>query len=241
MLHKTATAMFGSRRHFLLASSGALALIPPAGRAAKAWVDKKPVEWSPSDIQTILNRSPWVREVSPEFTPDAIGSSGGKAGQPAAASRGLSDKRTLPEFKVLVRWESGLPVRLASKSTWAPNNDAAHYLLSMSRVPVAFLAALSAGGQAPRDGTAVPSQADMAERVARFSSIQRDGKDPIPADRADWLASDFESRIMISFSKGRQPIELPEREVTFVSRIGELIVRAPFFLKEMVYRGTLEL
>ena len=111
----------------------------------------------------------------------------------------------------------------------------------MSRVPIALLAALSPGGQARQDGKDGLNTADMAARTAQFSSIQRDGLDPIPADRADWLASDFESRIVISFPKGRQPIELPEREVTFVSRIGDLIVRTPFYLKGMVYRGNLEL
>jgi hypothetical protein len=234
------TAMLGTRRHFMLASSGILALLPPAGLAAKGWVDKKPAEWSPSDIQTILNRSAWTREAGLEFTPDAIDAPGGKTGRRATAVEGLSDKRTLTGFKVLVRWESGLPVRLARRTASPANNDTEHYVLSISRVPTAFLAALSPAGQARQDATTGPNTADMA-RIAQFSSLQRDGKDPIPADRADWSASDFESRIMISFSKGSQPIELPDREVTFVSRIGDLIVRTPFILKEMVYRGKLEL
>jgi hypothetical protein len=224
----------------MLASSSAMALFPLAGLAAKPWMDKKPLEWSPSDIDTILNRSAWTREVSPEFTPDAIDTGGGKTGRKATAAEGLADKRILTGFKILVRWESGLPVRLARRNA-AANSDVDHYIVSMSRVPIALLAALSPGGQARQEGKDGLNTADIAARTAQFSSILRDGLDPIPADRADWLASDFESRIVISFSKGRQPIELPEREVTFVSRIGDLIVRAPFFLKGMVYRGKLEL
>jgi len=224
----------------MLASSGVLAFFPPTGLAAIGWVDKKPTEWNPSDIQTILNRSPWTREAGLEFTPDAIDAGGGKTGRRATAVEGLRDKRTLTGFKVLVRWESGLPIRQARRPTSPASNDTAHYVLSISRVPMAFLAALSPGGQARPDATNGPNEEDVA-RIAQFSSIQRDGQDPIPADHADWSASDFESRIMISFSKGRQPIELPDREVIFVSRIGDLIVRAPFILKEMVYRGELEL
>ena len=197
------------------------------------WWDKKPTEWSPSDIDTILHRSGWTRQASPEFAPDAIGTG-------STAAQGLSDKRLLPDFKLLVRWESGLPVRLARKMAPA-SNDGSHYMLSMSRLPMAFMQALSNGGRAGQGSAKSTDPAEMAARVAQFSFIRRDGKDPLPADQAYWSESDFESRIMISFSKGRQPIELTEREVTFVSRIGDLIVRAPFFLKEMLYHGKLEL
>lgn len=232
--------MVGTRRHFMQASSGLLALLPSAGLAAKPWMDKKPAEWSPSDIDIILNRSGWTRQASPEFVPEAIEPADGKAGRRSTAAGGLRDKRILPDFKVLVRWESGLPVRLARKTSPA-SNDASHYMLSMSRVPMAFMAALSTGGRAGQGAANGADPAEMAARVVPFSSIQRDGKEPLPADQAYWSESDFESRIMISFSKGRQPIELTEREVTFVSRIGDLIVRAPFFLKEMMYHGKLEL
>lgn len=239
-LCERASAMLGSRRDFILASSGALAFFPPLGLAAKGWRDKKPTEWSPADIDTILDRSGWTREAVPEFTPAAIESGDGKGGRKASAAEGLRDKRTLPEFKILVRWESGLPIRLARRTS-APVNDTTHYALSMSRVPMAFMAALSTGGSGRQGAKDTPDLTDIATRVAQFSSIERDGKDPIHADQAYWMESDFESRIMINFSKGRQPIELTEREVTFVSRIGDLIVRAPFFLKEMMYRGKLEL
>jgi hypothetical protein len=149
--------------------------------------------------------------------------------------------RSLPDFKVLVRWESGLPVRLARRNISPAGYDDEHYMVSISRVPMAFMEALSTGGQARRAGKDSPDQVEKAAQIAQMSSIHRDGKASLPADHAYWSESDFESRIMISFSKGRQPIELTEREVTFVSRIGDLIIRAPFFLKEMVYRGKLEL
>ena len=233
--------MPASRRQFMLASAGMLALLPSTGLAAKPWVDKKPTEWSPADIDAVLNRSAWTRQVSPEFAADVLDSAGAKDGRHATAAEGLSDKRILPDFKVLVRWESGLPVRLARRNLSPAGYDDAHYMVSISRVPIAFMEALSTSGQAQRAGADSLDPYEKAGRIAQTSSLQRDGKASLQADHAYWSESDFESRIMISFSKGRQPIELTEREVTFVSRIGDLIIRAPFFLKEMVYRGKLEL
>jgi len=230
--------MAGGRRHFLLACSGGLAFLPARGAAAVPWGEKKPTEWSPSDLDYILNRSGWTRQASPEFTPTAIVTGDAKSGKRETSVEGLRDKRTLTEFKVLVRWESALPLRLARRNR--QTDDGTHYRLSMSRVPIELMTALSTGPA--RGGKAEPpDRAEIAARIAQHSSIERDGKSALHADQAYWLESDFESRIMISFPKGSQPIESTEREVTFVGQIGDLIVRAPFFLKEMVYRGNLEL
>jgi hypothetical protein len=231
-------AMLGSRRHFLLICSGALALLPGRGWAAVPWSEKKPTEWSPADMDYILNRSGWTRQASPEFTPTAIVTGDAKK---EGSVEGLRDKRTLTEFKVLVRWESALPLRQArARRNPHQTDDGTHYRLSMSRFPIELMTALSGG--APRGGKSQPpDRTEIAAQIAQRSSIERDGKPVLHADQAYWLESDFESRIMISFPKGSQPIEPTERQVTFVGQVGDLIVRAPFFLKEMVYRGNLEL
>jgi hypothetical protein len=159
----------------------------------------------------------------------------------ATAADGLRDKRTITEYKVLVRWESGLPVRLAHGIPSLPNDDVPHYILSVSRVPFAFAMALSPGGPAPHDGKEGPSRAEMAERIWQSSSLQLDGSASIRADHANWAESDFEASTMIYFPQDRQPIGPSEREVTFVSQIGALVVRASFHPKEMIYLGKLEL
>ena len=227
--------MYGSRRQFLLASTGVLASIP-VGRAAEGWMDKKPAEWDSDDIQTILTRSGWARVTSPELTPASLRA--GEKKKHVAAAEGLRDKRTLTDFKVLVCWESGLPVRLARKAISPSGDTAAHYVLSMSRMPIAFMSALVGGGKAGKEAA---DKQEIANQILKTSSLQREGKNPIAADRADWIDAEFEPRVMISFPQDRQTIEAADRTVTFTTQIGTLVIRALFPLKDMFYRGNLEL
>jgi hypothetical protein len=225
--------MLDTRRRFLCACSGVLTLFPTTGHAADAWMGTDPAQWVPADILAILNRSSWVKGVNPELSPAWLRSLE-KSGKRVAAAEGVRDKRTLTDFTVVVRWESGLPVRLARKSTSVPEYAAAHYVLSVSRMPIAFMAAMVGGAQATDRET-------LAQQILQTSSLQSGGKAPIPADHAEWAESDFAPRIMISFLQGRQPIEPSDGRATFVSQMGFLLLRASFPLRKMVYRGKLEL
>jgi hypothetical protein len=225
--------MLDSRRRFLCACTGVLTLFPTTGHAADAWMGTDPAQWVPADILAILNRSSWVKGVNPELSPAWLRSVE-KSGKRVAAAEGVRDKRTLTEFTVLVRWESGLPVRLARKSTLVPEYAAAHYVLSVSRMPIALMAAM-AGGEQAKDRLA------LAKQMLQSSSLQCGGKTPVPADRAEWAESDFEPRVMISFPQGSQPLESSDGVVTFVSQMGFLLLRVSFPLRKMVYRGKLEL
>jgi len=222
-------AMFHSRRHFLGACSGVLTLFSGTGHAADEWMSTHPEEWTPADIQAILNRSSWVKGVYPELSPAWLHSLE-KGGKRIVAAEGIRDKRTLTEFTVLVRWESGLPVRLARKSANLPE----HYVLSVSRIPLDFIAAMAGTGQ-PKDREA------LGRQMLQTSSLQWGSIAPIPADQAAWTESDFEPRITISFPRGAQPPKASDRAVTFASQIGYLLLRVSFPLRKMIYRGKLEL
>jgi hypothetical protein len=225
--------MFHTRRDFLCASSGVLAFFPPTGLAAEAWVEKKPGEWSPKDIQTILNQSPWAREARLEMNAPTASPGGMPGGQREIGGMPA-------EFKVLVRWESGLPIRLARKNISPPNNPPGQYVLSISRLPTAYIA-IASGGNRGRGAEKDPSRAELAERIAQSTTLQREGKDPISANHAEWAEDDFSPRMMIFFPLPRQPIRLEDREVGLICQIGAFVVRARFSLKRMVYRGALEL
>jgi hypothetical protein len=221
--------MFDSRRRFLCACSGALTLFSGTGHTADEWMSTHPEEWTPADIQAILNRSSWVKGVYPELSPAWLHSRE-KGGKRIVAAEGIRDKRTLTEFTVLVRWESGLPVRLARKSADFP----AHNVLSISRIPLAFMAAM-AGGAQPKDREA------LCRQMLETSSLQWGGKAAIPAEHAAWTEADFEPRVVISFPRGAQPLEASDGAVTFASQMGYLLLRVSFPLRKMVYRGKLEL
>ena len=180
------------------------------------------------DIQAILNRSPWVKGVYPELSSAWLHSLE-KGGKRIVAAEGIRDKRTLTEFTVTVRWESGLPVRLARKSADLP----AHYVLSASRIPLAFMAAMA--------GAQVKDRETLVRQMEQTSSLQWGREPPIPADHAAWTESDFEPRVVISFPRGGRPPAPSDGAVTFASQMGFLLLRASFPLRKMVYRGKLEL
>jgi hypothetical protein len=214
-----------TRRRFLVYSSGLSTLVPITSFAGETWVDRKPLEWSPQDVQTILNQSPWVKEVKLEMSL-AEGDTGN-----VASLGGI-----LTEFKVLVRWESGLPVRLARRES---PSEPSEYVLSITRIPVAFVTTLSSSGaRRPPEGAGNP---DIGERIARSTALRTAGKKPIPATHVERLDVDFAPKYVIGFPRVPEPIELGDREVTFVSQIGPFAIKAKFALKPMVYRGKLEL
>jgi len=222
--------MFRTRRDFLVASTGVVALFRSVGRSAGTWEDRNPPEWTPEDIQIILNHSAWTREVALEITPAAAA--------PGRATSNQKQGRGVPiEFKALVRWESGLPVRLARRAAPVP----AQYQLSINRLPLTFIEQTSGSGMVHRDQGESVMTPEVAARIAQNSFLQRNGKVPILANHAEWIEADFSPRVVIFFPLGADPISPEDREVSLVSQVGNLGVRARFVLKDMVYRGKLEL
>ena len=222
-----------TRRCFLCAASLPFAL---RVEAADDWMTKNPPEWNPDDIQAILGQSPWAKTVNPELSSASLRASA-KKGHRASAAEGIRDKRILTEFKVLVRWESALPVLLARRHS-ASDYPPTHYVVSMSRLPMTFMAALVGG--AGRGGSA-PDADLIAHKILETSQLQREGKDSIRADRAQWMESDFETRLLLMFPWPSVPVALADVAVTFLCQMGSVIVQAPFPLKAMIYRDKLEL
>jgi hypothetical protein len=229
----TGEIMFRTRRDFLAASSGIAALYPLVGRCASTWEDRNPPEWTPEDIQIILNRSAWTREVTLEVTPSAAA-----PGQPAKRPQGHG----VPiDFKALVRWESGLPVRLARRADPRSDKAGGQYQLSINRLPLAFIEQTSGSGMVHPDQGASVMTPEIAAQIAQNSTLERTGKNAIRANHAEWVEAEFSPRVVIFFPLGKDPIQAEDREVSLVSQVGALGVRARFLLKDMVYRGKLEL
>jgi hypothetical protein len=212
-----------------------MALYPRFGHASATWEDRNPWEWTPQDIQTVLNRSAWVREVSLELNPP-VDTSGRAQPKNARPSHGLAT-----QFKAVVRWESGLPVRLARKTATLPDKGVGQYIVSVGRLPLEFIEQSSGSGTIHHDQGAGLDKTALAGQVAASSSLQRLGKDAIPANHAEWVESDFSPRVVIFFPRAEKLILPEDREVDLVSQIGSLVVRAKFSLKDMVYRDRLEL
>src|SRR5882672_8584379 len=89
-----------SRRDLLTIYPGLLALLPFGVSADQAWMGKDPAYWTSQDVQTILQRSPWVREVPLELKP-ATDHERSRRSRPVANAT---------DYKITVRWESALPI-----------------------------------------------------------------------------------------------------------------------------------
>jgi hypothetical protein len=192
------------------------------------WPDKKPEEWTPADTHIILNDSAWVRPARLLMDSSAL------------ADRAEKDNRRVPtEFAAVVRWESGLPVRLARRT--ASSSGTPQYLLSISRLPLPYMGGMSGrlpGGAASGEGVI---RTEIATQMAQTARLERLGKEPIAATGAVWLEIAFAQAILISFPHGPQPISLQDGEVTLAARAGSFTLSTRFPLHSMVYRGKLEL
>src|SRR5215475_5191069 len=141
-----------NRRGFLLVPF----CLPGLARAAENWMDRKPAEWTPDDIQIVLNHSAWVREASLGMDPGD--NSGRRKKKPAGRPT---------QFNILVRWESGLPVRLARKTATLPDAGVDRYVISVNRLPLPFLAAVL--GVKPEQASAKDQIAAELGKIGRAS------------------------------------------------------------------------
>src|SRR5579864_8962177 len=122
-----------TRRRAILLSLGI-----PAGAAMTAdwafsarefWDEKKPADWTAAEIQELLTASPWAKEASVAY---------GGMGRMSRRSAGVPTGTTNPggtgvehqQYKALVRWETALPIRLASHSN-STDDPAANYIINL--------------------------------------------------------------------------------------------------------------
>ncbi len=234
-----------TRRALISISPVALLGIRASALAADPWTAKKPEDWTDKDDHQILTRSPWAKQVSVEFGdpgdagfgpggPPGGGFPGGGGppggGPPGGGFPGGGGPDGMPEFNIVVRWNSALPVRLALKNSSETAGD--YYLIFVSGLPM-----LGNPAQASED----QDSARLTERLKSASSLQRKGKDPINAERVETVGGSDQKGILFFFPRNPGVIAPSDREVTFVSAVGPLRIKAKFNLKEMLYQGRLEL
>lgn len=212
---------------------------------ADSWLTKNPEEWTEKDTHQILTKSPWAKQVSVEFGDPGDGGFGPRGGgfgtggpggggppgggPPGGGGPGGGGDAGPPEFSILVRWASALPVRLASHNSSVAGD---HYLIFVSGFPMMG----NPGRELPE-----AQAGDLPERLKSATSLQRKGKDPISAELVQMTGSSDEKGVLFSFPRTPAPIEAADKEVTFVTAMGPIRVRAKFTLREMIYKGRLEL
>jgi len=230
-----------TRRQAILTGLGfpsLLEVVPATAFASKEfWNERMPSDWTDAEIHQLLNQSPWAKEGSINDTsrrgslgsPEAerggagVGVSGHRPGSVTASTR-TSTPGAGPQvaWKATVRWESALPVREALHRG-APGELPEDYILNVfGEVP----------GADPDSGFAI---------LKDNTTLEHKG-DRIKLNRVELAPGNSASEAGTLFYFSRLlALKLEDKEAIFTTKLGPLKVKCKFTLKDMLYRGNLEL
>ena len=251
---------FTRRTMLLLGSTAAVGpWAPLIAKESKFWETKDPSAWSPDEIDRLITRSPWAKEIKVAIAQPAVdggasrppmdtgggrpgglsipGLGGGRMGginipgigSGGSGGRGGQGRGTEPKIELIVRWESAKPVLDALKTPLA-EVLAHHYVISLNGVPNIYL----------RDRTAERSdgEQDRSERSRLQARLTVKGRSAVRSAVFQQAPGALTQTFLFGFS----PEELsfsPDHEVTFATQLNRTPITVTFNLKEMTYRGAL--
>ncbi len=212
-------------------------LAPVCSWAKEFWNDKKPEDWTAEEVALLLNKSPWAKEAAISYYGGQNGPlSNTLPGERSRSSRNASSS-TSPSamspaaWKAVIRWDSALPLRQALKSL--PSADPEKfYILNMV-------------GDVPSIG-ATPDE-DASQRAARFETLKQVTKlehkgDEILLSRVEAAPrNDLTMAGTLFYFSRNLGLRPEDKQVVFSTKLGPIDVKCKFTLKDMMYRGKLEL
>ncbi len=253
--------MLQTRRRLLEAATVWPALHALQAARQEFWESKDPADWSSDEKQILLGRSPWAREGIVRFEVErkragAAGSyegvarpGGGVPGANPGSTPGAvtsvpigerpppvpsTDTGQSVQFRVLARWESAKPVRLAGGPA-LPEGTAQFYVIRLQGMPLL-------PPRKGRDGESVPNPNEgTIEAIKQNSRIERKGKAAISCAHLLTGSGDAATELLLFFARGADPITVGEKAVTLESRFGPFHLSLKFMLKDMMYKGALAL
>ncbi len=220
--------------------------------AADFWQSKPFTEWSDKELQKMESNSPWSKQISISMggggseagrgkrggsgdMDSTLGSGGaGQHGQVQDRSGGATGGASM---LLTVSWRTALPVRQAvakvkygAEATTSPD---ARKLVEETEKYYGILVSGLPGGSG-RGGE------KMKEALLKNTTLSVKGKDAIQV--ADIQTGGNEQKPVVLFLFPRTaPLTVDDKEVEFSTRLGPIIVRQKFHLKDMVFNGKLEL
>jgi hypothetical protein len=214
-----------TRRQVLLTG---LAFSMEAFAAREFWNQRMPSDWTDVEIRQLLTKSPWAKEASitdtgvrgPLSSGRAAGG-GGRRGGRGGGTQSPTPPNTveLVKWRGSVRWESALPVRTALHSG-TPGETPAEYILNVF-------------GDVP-SGETDSALIDNTKLEHKGDQIKLTRVEPAPKnDLSPGGTLFYFSRLLA--------LQVEDKEVTFSTKLGPLEVKCKFTLKDMLYRGKLEL
>jgi hypothetical protein len=219
--------------------------------AEPAWKNKPVANWTDEDAQQILENSPWAKTVvagiARRQTEDER-REGGDMGQPKGVGYdGVVDRKlplrqelgnpllpgkplpsTAPTIRLLVRWESALPIRAAELKAHAPTPPTLSddgYIIAVYGVPASF---------AKGDPTS------LGKPLRESAFLRREGKKDVFPSRVEVF--ELESNVLVTYLFPLSAeISKNDSVVEFRALIGRLQVSQHFLVQEMQFQGKPEL
>ncbi len=228
-----------TRRYVLLS---AFTLCAAFAASQEFWDQKDPKDWTPDEVKGMLALSPWAKPASISFFNNSpggdYGMAGGRAGaglnQQRVSSRQRSANGTIPDpaanpgtFRAVVRWETARPVQVAEKSR-PEDGDSKFYILSLNGDLPDFAR--------PSDEESSEARQQRVEMLRESTRLDRKSGGPIYLERLEPSATGT----LFYFSR-LDPITPANKEITFNTKMGPLEIKVKFLLKDMMYKGKLEL
>ena len=253
--------MLRTRRRLLRAATIWPAFHALQGARKEFWESKDPAGWSDEEKAILLGQSPWAREGVARFEVERnrarAGSiyegvprpGGGVPGANPAAMPGSTpsvpfgeppppvpraDTGPPVQFRVLARWESARPVRLAGGPA-LPEESAGFYVIRLRGMPLLPPPKTKGGESVPNPNLG------MIEAIQQGSRIERQGKTAIPCAHLLTGSGESAMELLLFFARGADKITVGEKTVTLESRFGPFHLSVKFPLKEMMYKGVLAL
>src|SRR6202521_1066012 len=230
-----------TRRSAILIGLGLGGAAAASAWAKDFWNEKKPPDWTEDDIQQMLTKSPWAKDASIFDTaahkglstaPRAGGLSRLRGGTSTTAGNPLPSGGNSNSWNAIVRWDSALPVSDALKIPKTPDLDENYIIALIGDIP----------------GVGVPSDDDdPAERQQKLNILKETTRlerkdDPLELQRAKIAPRTPRSASGTLFYFSRVfPLVPEDKQITFVTKVGPLEVKCKFTLRDMIYRGNLEL
>jgi hypothetical protein len=231
--------------------------------ASDFWNKKPPSDWSEQEIDQLMSRSPWAKDVNADFEDDTSVETGARlpsVDQNGMASPAPGTARPNPpqvEFggtprdtrggakrrqPVTIRWESAQPI-LDATGRPTPKDFAGRYVISVSGLPIGVMdrhrgrGGPATGPAMVEDGGTNP-RARMIEQLRASATLVARGKEPEqPGIVASAPAAP--GTYLFGFSKELLPLDGDDREIVFTLQTGFIALKAKFEPKEMRYRGHL--
>jgi hypothetical protein len=222
------------------------------------WDSKDPASWSSDEKQVLLIHSPWAQEgfarmeVEKRRTAPSDGTNGMPSGgmpdtRPGVASGRIQsapigeapppvpkpDQHPV-QFRVLARWESAKPVRMAGGPE-VPELTGDYYVIRLRGLPL-----MPPQKGKPGEVTPNPNEG-ILQAIKQGSRLERKGKLALACTHLFMGSGDAATDVLLFFARQADPITLADKFVMLESRFALFHLSVKFPLKDMVYKGELTL